>query len=81
MLVHRLRRWPNIKPTMAQCLVFAGLAIFIGEFVIWITLTFFINFHEAYPSQLSTYTSQSDVCKCQILSYDDGPRAERIKIL
>ena len=23
MLVHRLRRWPNIKPTMAQCLVFA----------------------------------------------------------
>ena len=27
MLVHRLRRWPNIKPTMAQCLVFAGLVL------------------------------------------------------
>ena len=24
MLVHRLRRWPNIETTMAQCLVFAG---------------------------------------------------------
>ena len=24
MLGHRLRRWPNIGPTMAQCLVFAG---------------------------------------------------------
>ena len=22
MLVHRLRRWPNIEPTMVQCLVF-----------------------------------------------------------
>ena len=26
MLVHRLRRWPNIEPTMAQCLVIAGMA-------------------------------------------------------
>ena len=25
MLVHRLRRWPNIEPTMGQCIVFAGL--------------------------------------------------------
>ena len=25
MLVHRLRRWPNNEPTMAQCIVFAGL--------------------------------------------------------
>ena len=25
MLVHRLRRWPNIEPTMTQCLVFAGI--------------------------------------------------------
>ena len=24
MLVHRLRSWPNIEPTIAQCLVFAG---------------------------------------------------------
>ena len=24
MLDHRLRRWPNIEPTMAQCLVFSG---------------------------------------------------------
>ena len=24
-LVHRLRRWPNIEPTMGQCIVFAGL--------------------------------------------------------
>ena len=24
MLAHGLRRWPNIKPTLAQCLVFAG---------------------------------------------------------
>ena len=23
MLVHRLRRWPNIEPEMAQCLVFS----------------------------------------------------------
>ena len=25
MLAHRLRRWPNIEPTMGQCIVFAGL--------------------------------------------------------
>ena len=25
MLVHRLRCWPNIEPTMGQCIVFAGL--------------------------------------------------------
>ena len=25
MLGHRLRRWPNIKPTLAQCIVFAGI--------------------------------------------------------
>ena len=25
MLVHRLRRWPNIGPTLAQCNVFAGI--------------------------------------------------------
>ena len=24
MLVHRLRRWPNIRTTMSRCLVFAG---------------------------------------------------------
>ena len=24
MFVHRLRRWPNIKPTLTQCLVLAG---------------------------------------------------------
>ena len=24
MLVHRLRRWPNIDPTLGECLVFAG---------------------------------------------------------
>ena len=24
MLAHRLRRWPNIKPTLFQCVVFAG---------------------------------------------------------
>ena len=27
MLVHRLRRWPNIEPTIAQCLVFAGMSV------------------------------------------------------
>ena len=27
MLVHRLRRWPNIAPALGQCLVFAGIAI------------------------------------------------------
>ena len=26
MLAHRLRRWLNIKPTLVQCLVFAGLS-------------------------------------------------------
>ena len=25
MLAHRLRRWPNIRPTLGQHLVFAGL--------------------------------------------------------
>ena len=25
MLGHRLRRWPNIKPTSSQCIVFAGI--------------------------------------------------------
>ena len=25
MLVHRLRRWPNIKPTLFKCLVFDGI--------------------------------------------------------
>ena len=25
MLGHRLRRWPNIVPTIVQCLVFAGI--------------------------------------------------------
>ena len=24
MLVHRLRRWPNIKPTLGQRILFAG---------------------------------------------------------
>ena len=27
MLVHRLRRWPNIEPTIVQCLVSAGYSI------------------------------------------------------
>ena len=27
MLDHRLRRWPNFEPTMAECLMFAGLAL------------------------------------------------------
>ena len=27
MLVHRLPRWPNIKPTLVQCLMFAGLLL------------------------------------------------------
>ena len=30
MLVHRLRRWPNIKPTKRQCLVHVGLVTDIG---------------------------------------------------
>ena len=25
MLGHRLRRWPNIEPTLGQCIVFVGL--------------------------------------------------------
>ena len=25
MLVHRLRRWPNIDPTLVQCRVFVGM--------------------------------------------------------
>ena len=24
MLAHRLRRWPNIVPTLGECIVFAG---------------------------------------------------------
>ena len=30
------------------------------------------------PSRI--YTSESDVCRRQILTYKDGPRTERIKI-
>ena len=30
MLDHRLRRWPHIEPTMAQCLVFAEHAASTG---------------------------------------------------
>ena len=26
MLAHRLRRWPNIKPTLSECLVLAGIS-------------------------------------------------------
>ena len=29
MLVHRLRRWPSIEPTIAQCFVFAGIYTYI----------------------------------------------------
>ena len=25
MLVHRLRRWPNIKPTLVQCILLTGI--------------------------------------------------------
>ena len=31
MLNHRLRRWPNIEPTMVQCLVFAVLQTALGD--------------------------------------------------
>ena len=35
MLAHRLRRWPNINPTLVQRLVFAGYGL--GEpFQCWI---------------------------------------------
>ena len=27
MLAHRLRRWPNIKPTLVQCLMFVGFLL------------------------------------------------------
>ena len=27
MLTHRLRRWPNIEPTLGECLEFAGRRI------------------------------------------------------
>ena len=37
---------------------------------------------DVYPFQRGDrlYTSKSDVCRRQILTYKDGPRAERIKI-
>ena len=31
MLAHRLRRWSNIKPTLVQRLVFAGIAVVIAR--------------------------------------------------
>ena len=30
MLTHRLRRWSNLKPALAECLVFAGILLDIG---------------------------------------------------
>ena len=30
MLVHRLRRWPSINPTMDECVVFAGRRVVSG---------------------------------------------------
>ena len=32
MLGQRLRRWPNIKPTLDQCIVFAVNPIYLGVF-------------------------------------------------
>ena len=31
MLVHRRRRWTNIEPTMAQCIVIAGMVYVFGR--------------------------------------------------
>ena len=30
MLVHRLRRWPNIKPALFECIVFDGNSAVVG---------------------------------------------------
>ena len=51
--------------------------------------TFQVNVISPYPFQRGDrlyarighlYTSESDVCRRQILTYKDGPRTERIKI-
>ena len=33
MLAHRLRRWPNIKPTEFQCVAIAGYVLCTSEFI------------------------------------------------
>ena len=53
MLVHRLRRWPNIEPTMGQCIVFAGL----NEFSTPVCFTY-----EGGPMSLEL---QNQLCKAQ----------------
>ena len=33
-LAYRLRRWPNTKPALVQCLVFAGMIILIKTYTV-----------------------------------------------
>ena len=34
MLVHHLRRWPNINPTLVQCLVFVSICLNFSNIII-----------------------------------------------
>ena len=36
MLAHRLRRWPNIKTPLGQCIVFAGIPLCVTVTVIMV---------------------------------------------
>ena len=50
MLVLGLRRWPNLKPTLSQCIVVAGLAL-AGE----IPLSLFTNLSYEYNLIIYVY--------------------------
>ena len=63
LLVHRIRRWPNSKPTLAQRLMFAGqwatLTISMPLFVeLHITHSFIIyRLHCIEPSKVKIHTN------------------------
>ena len=44
------------------------------------SLLLFCNSLQPFQCGDRFYTSESDVCRCQILTYKDGPRTERLKI-
>ena len=55
MLVHRLRRWPNIETPLGECLVFAGT--FIHAY--WGRSAHLLNTKIALKSELSNLNFQS----------------------
>ena len=52
MLAYRLRRWANIKPTLVQCVVFAGIGLEHGKSKQNVTYVFI---HQAADQPLSGF--------------------------